>query len=109
MFLLVDAVLQKAEPLEPECRRLLEKMHRAYILNGLGIRNISDRKRFKDIAKRLGELSIAFQTSMVNESGGIWFTLEELHGVPGDVVSNAEKGVGDNDGKVNSTAGGPSL
>lgn len=37
VFKLVEAALKKGEKLEPESRRLLEKEHKDYIRNGLGL------------------------------------------------------------------------
>ncbi|KAJ9630594.1 metalloendopeptidase [Taxawa tesnikishii (nom. ined.)] len=80
VFKLVDAVLKKNESLDPESRRLLEKEHKDYIRNGLGLPAGPKRDRFKEIKKRLSELSITFQKNLNEEQGGLWFTPEELEG-----------------------------
>jgi metallopeptidase MepB len=100
IFKLVDAAYQKGEDLDPESRRLLEKERKSYIRNGLDISAGPKRDRFKDIKKRLSMIQIEFQKNLNEESGGIWFTPEELAGVPEDVVSGLEKGSGNNEGKV---------
>lgn len=100
VFNLVDAVLKKKEELNPESLRWLEKDHKAYIRNGLGIPAGPKRDRFKEIKKRLSELSIIFQKTLNEENGGLWFTLEELDGVPKDVIATLKKGEGENEGKV---------
>lgn len=104
VFKLVDGALQKAEQgktkLDPESQRLLEKEHKSYIRNGLGLPAGQKRDRFKEIKKRLSELSIAFQKNLNEENGGLWFTKEDLDGVPEDVVSGLEKGEGENEGKL---------
>jgi metallopeptidase MepB len=100
VFDLVDAVAQKKESLDPESKRLLEKDHKSYIRNGLGIPAGPQRDRFKEIKKRLSEISIVFQKNLNEEQGGLWFTLEELDGVPEDLVSSLKKGEGENEGKV---------
>jgi metallopeptidase MepB len=100
VFDLVDAVLKKKEELDPESQRLLEKDHKGYIRNGLNVPAGSQRDRFKDIKKRLSELSIAFQKNLNEENGGLWFTLEQLEGVPDDVTTTLKKGEGENKGKV---------
>jgi metallopeptidase MepB len=100
VFDLVDAVLKKKEELDPESQRLLEKDHKGYIRNGLNVPAGPQRDRFKDIKKRLSELSIAFQKNLNEENGGLWFTLEQLEGVPDDVVTTLKKGEGENEGKV---------
>ncbi|EKG10124.1 Peptidase M3A/M3B [Macrophomina phaseolina MS6] len=108
-FNLVDAALKKNENLDPESKRLLEKNHKSYVRNGLGIPAGPKRDRFKEIKDRLSEISIAFQKNLNEENGGLWFTPKELDGVPEDVVSNLEKGTGENEGKVRLTFKYPDL
>lgn len=101
VFRVVDAVYQKGvSGLEPERARLLEKERKNYIQNGLGLPAGSQRDRFKEIKKRLSQIQIAFTKNLNEENGGIWFTKEELDGVPEDVVDNLEKGTGENEGKL---------
>lgn len=109
VFKRVEAALQKDEKLDPESRRLLEKEYKNYIRNGLGIDEGPRRDRFKEIKKRLSELSITFQKNLIDENGGIWFTKEELDGVPHDVVSGLKEGDGENKGKVRLTFKYPDL
>ena len=99
IFKLVDAAYQKSEDLDPESRRLLEKERKSYIRNGLGIPAGPKRDRFKDIKKRLSMIQIEFQKNLNEESGGIWFTADELAGVPDDVRSGLENGSEENAGK----------
>ena len=100
VFKLVDAALKKNESLDPESRRLLEKEHKDYIRNGLGLPAGPKRDRFKDIKKRLSQISIEFQKNLNEENEGLWFTREELDGVPEDVLSALKKGEGENEGKL---------
>ncbi|KAK7927337.1 hypothetical protein PG985_004335 [Apiospora marii] len=103
VFQLVDAVFKniKSESnLDSESLRLLEKEHKNYIKNGLGLPKGPQRDRFKEIKKRLSQISIQFQKNLNEENGGVWFTKEELDGVPADVVEGLEKGTGENEGKV---------
>ncbi|KAL1992253.1 hypothetical protein VTN49DRAFT_4285 [Thermomyces lanuginosus] len=109
LYLLVDAALKKNEPLDPESRRLLEKEHKDYIRNGLGLPAGPKRDRFKEIKKRLSQLSIEFQKNLNEENGGLWFTPEELDGVPEDVLSGLQKGEGENEGKLRLTFKYPDL
>lgn len=95
IYKLVDAVFKKQQDdqkLDAESRRLLEKDHKGYIRMGLGIPAGPQRDRFKAIKKRLSELSITFQKNLNEEQGGLWFTPEELDGVPQDVADNLKKG-----------------
>ena len=91
VFKLVDAALKKGEKLDPESQRLLEKDHKSYIRNGLSIPAGPKRDRFKEIKKRLSQLSIIFQKNLNEEKGGLWFTPEDLNGVPEDVLSSLKK------------------
>lgn len=100
VFKLVDAVLNKKESLEPESQRLLEKEHKDFVRNGLGLPAGPQRDRFKEIKKRLSQLSIEFQKNLNEENGGIWFTPEQLDGVPEDVLSGLKRGEGENAGKL---------
>ncbi|GAB7348341.1 hypothetical protein MBLNU459_g6313t3 [Dothideomycetes sp. NU459] len=100
IFQLVDAVLNKGEKLDPESQRLLEKDHKGYIRMGLGVPAGPKRDRFKEIKKRLSELSIMFQKNLNEEQGGMWLMPEELDGVPSDVVSNLKKGEGEHSNKI---------
>ena len=109
IYKLVDAALQNKEKLDPESQRLLEKEHKSYVRNGLGIPAGPKRDRFKDIKTRLSQISISFQKNLNEENGGIWFTAEELNGVPEDVLSGLSKGEGDNAGKMKLTFKYPDL
>lgn len=100
VFQLVASVVKKGEELDPESQKLLEKEHKDYIRNGLGLPAGPKRDRFKEIKKRLSQISIEFQKNLNEENGGIWFTPEELDGVPDDVLSGLKKGEGENEGKI---------
>ena len=91
VFKLVDAALKRGEKLDPESQRLLEKEHKGYVRNGLNIPAGPQRDRFKEIKKRLSQLGIAFSKNLNEENGGLWFTAEELDGVPNDVISLLKK------------------
>jgi metallopeptidase MepB len=100
VFNLVDAVLKNKEKLDPESQRLLEKDHKSFIRNGLSLPAGPKRDRFKEIKQRLSQIGIAFQKNLNEENGGLWFTPEELNGVPDDVITTLPKGEGENEGKI---------
>lgn len=100
VFKLVDAALKKNESLDGESRRLLEKEHKDYIRNGLGLPAGPKRDRFKEIKKRLSQISIEFQKNLNEENGGLWLTSQQLDGVPEDVVSALKKGEGEHEGQM---------
>ena len=91
VFKLVDAALKKNDQLDAESQRLLEKEHKLFVRNGLNIPAGPKRDRFKEIKKRLSQLGIIFSKNLNEEKGGLWFTAEELSGVPEDVLSLLKK------------------
>ena len=103
VYRLVEAALKKGENLDPESQRLLEKSHKDYIRNGLGLPAGPKRDRFKEIKKRLSTLCIIFSKNLNEEIGGLWFTPQELEGVPEDVTALFAKGEGENAGKLKMT------
>lgn len=102
VFKIVDAVFEKKDSLglDPESLRLLEKERKSYIKNGLNITAGPKRDRFKEIKVRLSQIQIAFSKNLNEENGGLYFTREELDGVPTDLVDTWDKGTGDNEGKL---------
>ncbi|KAI0549329.1 Metalloprotease [Xylaria curta] len=104
IYALVEAAFQSQKTNEPnldsESLRLLEKERKGYIRNGLGLPKGPQRDRFKEIKKRLSQIGIQFQKALNEENGGLWFSKEELEGVPDDVIDGLEKGTGENEGKV---------
>ena len=109
VFKLVDAAYKKKATLDPESQRLLEKERKSYITNGLGIPAGPERDRFKEIKKRLSQIQIEFQKNLNEENGGIWFSKEQLAGVPDDVIETFDKGTGENEGKLRFTFKYPDL
>ena len=109
IYQLVDAVFQKKPQLESEPQRLLEKERKSFIRNGLNLPVGPKRDRFKEIKLRLSQLSIQFQKTLNEEKGGIWFTPEEMDGLPKDVLQDLQKGEGENAGKLRLTFKYPHL
>lgn len=106
---LVNTVFGNKEHLDPESQRLLEKIRKDYIRNGLSLPAGAKRDRYKEIKKRLSQIAIQFQKNLNEENGGLWFTKEELDGVPEDVLSTLTKGDGENEGKLRLTFKYPDL
>lgn len=111
IFRLVNALHRKIASLglNPESLRLLEKAHKGYISNGLGIPLGPQRDRFREINARLISLSIKFNKNLNEEHGCLWLTPKELQGIPKDVVSNLDKGSSENEGKLRLTFKYPQL
>ncbi|KAH7304424.1 peptidase family M3 [Stachybotrys elegans] len=107
VFQLVDSAFTNQKSREPdldaESQRLLEKDRKNFIQNGLGLPKGEKRDRYKEIKTKLSQISIEFQRNLNEEDGGLWFTLEELDGVPEGVTEGLEKGTGENEGKVRLT------
>ncbi|KAL5313616.1 hypothetical protein ACEPPN_018037 [Leptodophora sp. 'Broadleaf-Isolate-01'] len=103
IFKLVKAVLAKNEELDPQSRHFLEKEERSYIRNGLGLPMGSERDRFKEIQRRLGQITIEFRKNLTSEKGGVWFSEKELEGVPKDDLSGFEHGEAEQSGQIRVT------
>jgi metallopeptidase MepB len=108
VYKLVETAFQKGEQLDPESHRLLEKERKNFIRNGLGLPG-PKREHFKEIRKRISQLSTDFQKNLNEENGGVWLTKAELEGVPADVVDGLERGTGENAEKVKLTFKYPDL
>ena len=100
MFQLVKAVYEKKEKLDPESAKLLDESYKDYIKMGLNLPHGPKRDRFKEIKLKLGNLETDFERNLAEEKGGVYFTPEELKGVPKDVTSSWEEGTWDNEGKL---------
>lgn len=107
VFTVVDGAFstRSEQNLDKESLHILEKDRQGYIRNGLKLPAGPQRDRFKEIKKRLSQLAIQGQKNLNEEKGGIWFTPEELEGVPADDIDieSLEKGTGENEGKVRLT------
>ena len=80
----------KPSDLSSEESRLLEKVHRDFVRNGLALES-DKRTELKKLQVELSNLSIQFSKRLGEEKGGVWFTKEELVGVPSDVSDNFEE------------------
>ncbi|ORY64833.1 peptidase family M3 [Pseudomassariella vexata] len=104
VYQLVESAFNRQKTEEPdldaESLRLLNKERKNYMKNGLGLPKGPQRDRFKEIKKRLSQIGIAFQKNLNEENQGLWFTEEELDGVPKDLLAGLEKGTGENEGKI---------
>ncbi|KAG0139858.1 hypothetical protein CROQUDRAFT_54131 [Cronartium quercuum f. sp. fusiforme G11] len=78
------------ENLKGEELRLLEKLILQRKRNGLDL-NLEERNKFCDLKKEISKLEIEFIQNQNEENGSIGFNLEELEGVPEDVISGFKK------------------
>ncbi|KAM3450067.1 hypothetical protein MY3296_006375 [Beauveria thailandica] len=104
IFQRVNTIYQNrdAAGLDPEARHIVELEHKRYSNAGLLLPTGPKRDRFKEIQLELTRLLIEARNNANSETGGIFFTPEELAGVPESAVniSELEKGTGENEGKV---------
>lgn len=104
IFQRVNAIYQKKDSanLDSESATILEKEYKQYVNKGLLIPAGPERDQFKKQQLELSRLCLESQNNHNNEMGGIWFTPEQLEGIPKtDVdVDALEKGTGENEGKV---------
>jgi metallopeptidase MepB len=104
VFRLVDAVFdKKEEALDAESQRILEHTRRGYIRSGLALPSGPARDHYKAISKRLGEIKTDYARNLAESTGGIWFSPDELDGLPHDVLEGLEKGTGHEAGKLRVT------
>ncbi|KAG7855781.1 hypothetical protein KL939_004245 [Ogataea angusta] len=78
------------DKLEGEDKRFLKKLHRQYERNGLNKpENVRD--QIKNLKQKLSTYALEFSKNLGEETEHIWFTKEELDGVPEDVVAQFEQ------------------
>ena len=107
LYYLVNAVASRNEKLDTESTLLLGKKHREYVRKGLKLPVGPKRDRFGEIQQSLGQLSIQFRKNLNEARVEMWFLPQELEGIPRDVLSELEKGTGDNEGKLLMTSDFP--
>ncbi|EGX96221.1 metallopeptidase MepB [Cordyceps militaris CM01] len=88
--------------LDTEFATILEKEYIQYVTKGLLLPPGPERDHFKEQQLELSRLCLESQNNHNNEMGGVWFTPEQLEGIPKtDIdVDELEKGTGENEGKV---------
>jgi metallopeptidase MepB len=79
---------------------LLKKEQKDYIQNRLRIPVEPKRDWFKEIKKRLSEISTDFEEVLNKENSRLWVTKEEIEGVLEDVVDRLKKGTKEHKGKI---------
>ncbi|KAF4231723.1 hypothetical protein CNMCM6805_010312 [Aspergillus fumigatiaffinis] len=88
-FRLLEAVREKPEfqALDAESKHWLEKELLEYRHAGHGILGHVELEEYQKRNMEIAELERKFQQNLAREAGGVWFTLEELNGVPGDELT----------------------
>lgn len=108
LYKLIDAAYQAIDTESPdvEARRYLDRRRRDFAVNGLSLPAGPQRERFKEIKSRLAELEKDFQKNLTDSKlpeCGVWFSREQLEGVPATVLDRLESGKGDNAGLLRVT------
>jgi metallopeptidase MepB len=103
IFKLVDSAFSKDEDLDSESKKLLFEERRGYLRKGLSLPPGPQRDRIKEIWETLAKVRLDFTQNLNEEIGGIWLTLEDLRGVPQDVLDGFEQGTAENVGKFKMT------
>ncbi|CAN6674717.1 saccharolysin [Trichomonascus vanleenenianus] len=76
--------------IDPESKRLVEKLVKKYERNGLGLEK-AKREKVTQLRKELSNISIQFAKNLDNENGFLLFTKEELEGIPERVYEQLEQ------------------
>ncbi|KAK6826869.1 hypothetical protein RU639_004622 [Aspergillus parasiticus] len=93
LFALVDAVFRQNEDLDTESHRLLKKIYLGFVRHGLKLSAGYQRYRFREIQSRLGWIKGKFQKNLAEANDtGIWLTVGELDGLPGEFLSTLMRG-----------------
>lgn len=82
----------KEDGLNEEERYYLEETYKGYVQNGLALPIGEKREKFRDLKKRIGDLATKCSQNINEENGGIWFTVDELTGLPTDRIERLKKG-----------------
>lgn len=111
VFQLIDVIHSRRGRLSlcPEDLRLIERMHKQSISDGLGIVPGPKRDRFKEIRARLDVLQAKYRKNLIEEKGCLWLEPHELEGVPEDIICTLEQADGEDNQKLRVTFKYPHL
>ncbi|KAK9480384.1 hypothetical protein V1514DRAFT_346106 [Lipomyces japonicus] len=87
LFKAVNTVFKKDPVVDPESKRLLQKINKDFERNGLAL-PLEKREELKALQKKLSNLEVKYNKALGEENGFILFTEEELLGVPKDIVNS---------------------
>lgn len=99
LYLLVAAVKDWGEELEPESQRLLDTMICGFQKRGLGLPP-EDRSRLRQLNSSLTQIKRRYLEPCRNNTPTLWFTEDELDGINLDFLRDLERGTGANEGKL---------
>lgn len=99
MFQLVNSVNLKAQngvvDLDPESRHYLTKLRRKFIENGCNIDDPNLKHKFSLKLTELKRINSQVSQNFHEETAGVWFTKEELAGVPESLMGRFRRGSGE--------------
>ncbi|EPE24672.1 Metalloproteases (zincins), catalytic [Glarea lozoyensis ATCC 20868] len=82
LFKIIDGVYVTQHDLDDESRHYLERKRTGLLRNGLGIRHRQSRNYFEVLQNRIDSLSLQCSRHIREDDSGLWFTPEELEGLP---------------------------
>lgn len=83
LFAIFQAVAHRGEQLDPESAKYLAELVKDFMRCGHGGRLQGDQIRsYLDNRNKIDALRRAYNANIRNDTGGMWFSLEELEGVP---------------------------
>lgn len=82
VFLVVQAVVTRAESLDTESKLYLERLYDRFVMGGAKLEREDDRQRLRNIHSRLVELRQTYIGNINQDETGICLSVEELNGVP---------------------------
>lgn len=93
IFARIDAVYDQRDQLDPQQRRLVEKLHRGYVDSGAKLPP-AQQQELAGIKAKLSELETQFSNRLIAEQDEKLFAVEDkakLAGVPDDLLANARE------------------
>ncbi|CAM6010102.1 unnamed protein product [Sphagnum balticum] len=91
VYLVVKAYAAKKETLSPQAQRFVDRLIRDYERLGLNL-NADTRRKVEFLKTTIGELCIEFQQNMNEENRRLYFTEEELAGLPKNFIQDLKTG-----------------
>lgn len=90
LFRLVCAVRDSPAELDSESRLFLDRIHAYFVDVGSDLTG-PQREAFHSIEERLLELRVAFMENLGKHPGDIWKTVDELEGLPENIMEGLER------------------
>ncbi|KAH7403115.1 putative zinc metallo proteinase [Cadophora sp. MPI-SDFR-AT-0126] len=105
IYVLFQAVKEKGEVLDSEEQYYLDRKLSQLVRSGAALPEGPIKERFQIVTKRIDDIEAEGSKRIRQENGGIWFTTDELDGLPRDTLEGLKSGEGENKGKHKVTFG----